>query len=765
MAFALAGSTITQSGTDANLSGLAAIPGVVATTRVGHTTYVLEALQINVTGNLSINPALERLVFGATHPTSYAVQVSSGGVLNVGTMVVQNGEPTYSSGLWLHVAQQGAHFSATGSLLMLAGSTFNWMGGEIDTASSPGFRGTCNFGQGEIHLRMGSAGQRARVFCFDAAAISSLTLQGNGVSLDAAFTGSLNNCRVVDGQHVGIQGALLSATISDYDYVGRGQLLPAVVNAKWVARNAVRGTATLASTSAIPARVLFVKNASFVVRNLGGSPIAGATIYTREYIGADRPAANFIPGDDFTAPVTSVQSTNGSGIAAFSDWRLGLLYRVNAGFTNLTTWGKNNSTDDVQDFAVWAYPSLPQNIDVALKGAGTLTTPVTLLNDPSVSLSEAAAGALTSIATLDNLYDAAKHWKTRPIAAQIEYPSKTTQPVNANGTVLDLGSRNLVIDASASAAFAVNTATNTITVKSASLGAGSKFRTLITTGSVSFAGGAVIAAPYTDAAGSSAQLVLQCLAGSTVGVFDGTGAQRDYGVSVSGNYVLNIAPGAAGTWTWVADQPGYVPSRGTFSPGGGGIFSASASQPQKINPDGSPMYQGTTSPLVSVSFSGTTAAYIDIGNGSASLQAVFDESEQALVTQAGIQWLASGKSDLSQFNSGAGDFLFMSPGWRLRRAAATDSEATIQAFVQSAEGLPVDEANGPVRFLSSDSPAAIAAAVRTALATELARLDVAVSSRESATAAAGATSTLTSLVQNLPLATDIADAVWAKELP
>jgi hypothetical protein len=74
-------------------------------------------------------------------------------------------------------------------------------------------------------------------------------------------------------------------------------------------------------------------------------------------------------------------------------------------------------------------------------------------------------------------------------------------------------------------------------------------------------------------------------------------------------------------------------------------------------------------------------------------------------------WLASGKSDTSQFNSAGGDYLFLSTGWRLRRASAGDANATLNAFAVSADGTVVDDVNGGVQFLNSDSPTAIAAAV------------------------------------------------------
>lgn len=123
------------------------------------------------------------------------------------------------------------------------------------------------------------------------------------------------------------------------------------------------------------------------------------------------------------------------------------------------------------------------------------------------------------------------------------------------------------------------------------------------------------------------------------------------------------------------------------------------------------MYTGTTSALVSVSIPGTTTAYIDIGDGTAPLQESFNETELALATQAGLEWLAAGKDDVSVFDSGSGDYLFLTAGWRLRRASAGDANAAIEAYVTSADGGIVDDTNGPVLYLTSNTPAAIAAAV------------------------------------------------------
>ena len=68
MAFALSGNIITQTGTDTSLAGISAIAGVITTTRVGgFITYDLGALQLRVSGNLTIGAeiaAFEQLIIG-----------------------------------------------------------------------------------------------------------------------------------------------------------------------------------------------------------------------------------------------------------------------------------------------------------------------------------------------------------------------------------------------------------------------------------------------------------------------------------------------------------------------------------------------------------------------------------------------------------------------------------------------------------------------------------------------------------------------------
>ena len=240
---------------------------------------------------------------------------------------------------------------------------------------------------------------------------------------------------------------------------------------------------------------------------------------------------------------------------------------------------------------------------------------------------ESVVAAYTDIDTLDKLHDRLNLWACENQSEAVFYDHA--------GSEISLGSFDLVVDATAGSAFDITG--TTITIKASTLTAGSAFDKVTTTGSITKANGAIISALYEDSSGPSAKLEITLpLASMAVCVHDDADAEVECGVQ-SGVYTLLIDPGATGTWTWAVNKQGYVFATGTFPPGSGGLFAVAPSCPQVTTPDGSPMYQGTTSALVQVSFSGGYA-YIDIGDGTPTLQAIYDECEDALYTDAGVDW-------------------------------------------------------------------------------------------------------------------------------
>lgn len=192
-------------------------------------------------------------------------------------------------------------------------------------------------------------------------------------------------------------------------------------------------------------------------------------------------------------------------IASSADsWSPSLLRRTCVGETvtvNATSWTYGFKR---YGFQVVSGSIMPTTYDLGTAGAADNVMfggAVNQLADANITLSQTAANALTEIATIDDLYDAAINWATLSVA-NAQYPSLSQYPVVGNGTTLDLGAINLIVDATAGSAFAVNMGTNTLTIKSVALVAGAKFNNLVTSGSITFANGADYIGSYTDASGT-----------------------------------------------------------------------------------------------------------------------------------------------------------------------------------------------------------------------------------------------------------------------
>lgn len=323
--------------------------------------------------------------------------------------------------------------------------------------------------------------------------------------------------------------------------------------------------------------------------------------------------------------------------------------------------------------------------------------------DPKISqATEATVAAYATIDTLDKLYDRLQLWACDNPATSLFY--------SYSGSVLDVGSTNVVVDASAASAF--DYTGGTLTIKASTLADGSNFTKLKTSGTITKSNGAIISTVYESNLGTSAKLLIHLpLTGMSLCVHDNNLLDVEYASNQSGDYTLLIDPGATGTWYWAINKQGYVFATGSFTPATGGVFENSPSCPQVTTSEGLPMYQNTTSSLVNVSISGDTQMFIDIGDGTPPLQAIYDMVEDQLMTDDGIDWIIKGGDGVSIFNSFAGDFLFMTSDIRLRRWHPSDSNATVSAFAQSTDAIPVDESNGPVRYLTSDSPVSVANAV------------------------------------------------------
>jgi hypothetical protein len=144
---------------------------------------------------------------------------------------------------------------------------------------------------------------------------------------------------------------------------------------------------------------------------------------------------------------------------------------------------------------------------------------------------KATVDGYTEINTLDRLYDRAKSWTCDNLA--LANPSFGAQVATGNGTELNLGGFDLVVDASAASAFAI--VGNTVTIKASTLAAGSKFATLRTTGTLTLLNGAAMGISYTTGAGSFAAISISGLvANSRVQLYNVTDSTELANLVVAG---------------------------------------------------------------------------------------------------------------------------------------------------------------------------------------------------------------------------------------
>ena len=185
--------------------------------------------------------------------------------------------------------------------------------------------------------------------------------------------------------------------------------------------------------------------------------------------------------------------------------------------------------------------------------------------DPYITQTNSTTvSAYTSISDLNQLYDYESYWKTTSSGI-------THTLLTRNGTLLDFGATNLVIDATALSVWDYNSITNTITINSSTLVATSKY-TKLKASTITFRNGATATCLYETSTGPSAKLNFSGLSSSSIYLANDTGVQQDFQSNKSGTYSEYIVPGSSGTWSWIAERYGYTRQANTFTPAIGGDF-------------------------------------------------------------------------------------------------------------------------------------------------------------------------------------------------
>lgn len=583
MSFSLAGTTITQTGTDTDLSGLSGISGV---TVLGGVYYIANR-EILVNGTLSIDPETEMLWFDTN---SGPVELEVRGTLNVGTEATQNGVTYYSeAGVWLHTERQGTSNSnfATASLRNAAGGTINWYGGIARTKALLSHAAGCITNIKNAQWQMNATSPMQYRFQVTSGTPSEVNIE------NFIMTASISYARLFFTQPPeSFSGDFRRATFQ-MQKTQQGQV--DFTNMRFEDnRNTFSLELNWDGTGSPNMHTVTNFNGNPVVQKVttnrlgvyefysdvahkvtqGGVAVEDAIVY---FVDEDNSSRQNPVGTGWTQNYTDdreyVDSTDSNGDVSFTP-----LIRVSQSLNQVSSTvvednrTQSNDTDYVFDSYIWAYGSLPATSTLTGIGLNTKTTSVPVVADPSITeSSQTTVEAYTSIDNLDELYDRIKAYKCN--TANVTYPTAGTAIATASGDAIDLGNRNLVIDATAASAFAVNTGTDTITIKSSDLIAGTKFARLTTTGSITTANGATISVPFTDSSGTNVTLSITAVdsAGSPV-----SGARAYLKIS-GGADLLNTTTNASGIATASYTHTGDVSVTGWVRSGSASPYYKQAS--------------------------------------------------------------------------------------------------------------------------------------------------------------------------------------------
>ena len=545
MAFSLSGSTITQTGTDTSLSGLGAIAGVTTIGRPAaaaavaqpNTIYNLNALELVVNGNLSWDAKREELYFGPS-TIGRCLRVNSGGSVTINGYYDAAGftnVATLARGISVGRGVVGNWFATQTNYTIRAeaGSTFNLLGASISAPLNVFIAGGGQIRNGLIlgldtDLPLVAINNNAFV-------VNGLDIIGtHGIIFGANNKLSLSGVRarsvakVTQHNETGWNtpaAATSFATLTDYVSEGISGDIRYWWHGPYKVRNSSRGSALDCASGSLASGpgsgfTLVTRDVAFKLSG-AGTPVSNGLVFMRDRNnGLRRSLAQMgftgIAGvPNLANDQTYLWQCNAAGVAASQEVYVAVHSAIQSlGDSDGGRWdyrSHSNSNADLFDFVAYSYAhqiaSIPSQ---SLVGVGAKSIEWTMFADTNVTLTEAQAAALTTIDSAEKFYCRAKWFKTRNIQENLETNGIGNYIVTRSGNLIDAGSYNVTIDATAAQAFAL--AGNTLTIK-----ASTYTGDMATTGIITLANGATFIGTRTDANGTIVPPKTVSITGITAG--------------------------------------------------------------------------------------------------------------------------------------------------------------------------------------------------------------------------------------------------------
>ena len=552
MSFSYAGGVITQTGTDADLSGAVGLTGVTDITYGADPFSIIDfgTNRLDIEGDLTINPEDFLLVSNATAAIAPngAINVRDGGSLTLGVKTVVGTATKYTTGLAIVAAERG-NLNSQASIYVEDGGTLNAYGADIQAAGIVKLANgsyiniesltVTTFRNGPIQVRIEHSGTNTSRVAINN---NGLTLNGKDSTDSArltttggdAFSPSAFIFNFSKGQYQPAAAGYPNQVFLDFDngnnvddfdfaYAGSGGTGGIPFNGNLVDfRNVARRLRyTNANTKGGFSKTTKVVNFNLLTQS--GAALSGVSYYSVDVDNGNRINFNSF---DSTADIVYQGQNVGPSLEVIPT------VEFMAG-ESTTRFIDDRTSSGTLTFKFVSYLTSIATSSPNLIGLKTLELDVVNPNDATITeTTQATVDAYTTLETSAKLYDRAKSYLIP------NYAGESSTLVSRSGAAIDAGAYDVTIDATAAAAFAI--AGNTITIK-----AGTFTGDMVTTGVVTLANGALFVGSRTDANGTVTVTTLNLTGLKTnteVRIFEAGTTTELGGVENSGtSFTINIS--------------------------------------------------------------------------------------------------------------------------------------------------------------------------------------------------------------------------------
>ena len=397
------------------------------------------------------------------------------------------------------------------------------------------------------------------------------------------------------------------------------------------------------------------------------------------------------------ATQTTIVGLTGCSVAIVKD--TGVLFDFQSNVTGTYTLSIPSSESGTWKYIITKFKRKYQEGSFVLGSPlPTTVTYLELVDDRVVAANASIPQNYTILSSTQEMYDYFNWWATT--AQGIAW----YKAVSWQGTVLDVGVANIAFDPTATSIASMAPVTHLVTIKSLVMSGD-----LTSTGTFTRVNGATTSGLVTDATGTTAIVTFTGFSGTNkLYVEDSIDTQRVFTTVTTSEYVLYLLPAEQTNhpWSWAAKKTGYQHAVGTLDVSNAGRIVVQIGMGQILQPDGTAMF--TTTPVPStLSVDWTTSVddtpRIKLGDRSYFAQDVYNATDLSLSTLDGMKWLTNGNSDVRIAILPAGNFIFLSAGWRFMESAVGNDNAGVNGFAISTDNQTIDNTNGPVSLLSTSS--------------------------------------------------------------